>query len=84
MFKRFSKTIGLIVCAFTICMQTTAYAASEINMLDEPCPTSEDYGITPYADVIILKTRIHNGVAQYRHWNETRGYWVEDDWIDLP
>lgn len=48
-----------------------------------PCLTSEDYGISPYADVIVTKMRIHNGVAQYRHWNETRGYWVEPDWIDM-
>ena len=84
MFNRFSRTLGLIVFALVICMQTPAYAAAETNAVDEIYFSSEDYDITPYADVIILKTRIHNGVAQYRHWNETRGYWVEDDWIDLP
>mgnify|MGYP001044728487 CR=1 FL=1 len=83
LFRRFYKTIGLMVCAFTICMQTTAYAASDMNMINTPCMTSEDYEITPYADVIVFKTRIHNGKAQYRHWNETRGYWVEPDWIDM-
>lgn len=83
MFNRFSRTLGLIVFALVICMQTPAYAVAETNVVDEIYFSSED-DITPYADVIILKTRIHNGVAQYRHWNETRGYWVEDDWIDLP
>jgi len=35
------------------------------------------------ADVIVRKYRINNGVTQYRRWNETRGYWVDPDWIDL-
>lgn len=39
--------------------------------------------ITPRADVIIYKTRIYQGREQYRRWNETRGYWVDPDWIDL-
>ena len=44
---------------------------------------------TPYiksetrADVIETHYRYHNGKLQYRHWNVTRGRWVEDDWIDL-
>ncbi len=84
MFRRVCKTIGLIVCAYAICVQTTAtaYAFSDTNVIDTPCLT-ETQEVTPYADVIVLKTRIHNGKAQYRHWNETRGYWVEDDWIDI-
>lgn len=41
--------------------------------------------IQPYADVIVKKTRIHpvTGKLQYRHWNETKGCWVEPDWIDI-
>lgn len=35
------------------------------------------------ADVIVIKYRTNNGVLQYRRWNETRGYWVDPDWIDL-
>jgi len=83
LFKHFYKTICLVVCAFTICMQTTAYAAAGTEMIDKPNFTSEDQGIAPYADVIVLKTRILDGKVQYRHWNETRGYWVEPDWVDL-
>lgn len=39
------------------------------------------YGIMPLSDVIVLKMRVHNGRLQYRHWNETQGYWVEPYWI---
>lgn len=41
-------------------------------------------GIVPYADVIVTKFRILNGVNQYRRWNETRGRWEDPYWIDLP
>lgn len=40
-----------------------------------------DEGIVPYADVIVTKFRVVNGVTQYRRWNETKGYWVDSDWI---
>lgn len=40
--------------------------------------------ITPRADVIVVKTRYYKGKDQYRRWNETRGYWVDPDWIDAP
>ena len=39
--------------------------------------------MTPYADVIVVKTRIYNGRRQYRRWNETRGYWVDANWINM-
>ncbi|MCD7836695.1 MAG: hypothetical protein LUG83_08645 [Lachnospiraceae bacterium] len=35
------------------------------------------------ADVIITKYRTYNGVLQYRRWNETRGVWVDDEWITM-
>ena len=34
------------------------------------------------ADVIIYKTRIINGVRQYRRWNETKQCWVDPYWIN--
>lgn len=35
------------------------------------------------ADVIVTMYRVNNHKVQYRRWNETRGYWVDPDWIDL-
>ncbi len=83
MFKRLNKTICIVAFAFTICMQTTAHAAVGSIIIDNPSPTLKNQEITPYADVIVLKTRLLDGKIQYRHWNETRGYWVEPDWVDL-
>lgn len=37
----------------------------------------------PYADHIVIRTRTHNGVWQYRRWNATRAYWVDPYWIDM-
>ena len=36
------------------------------------------------AVLIVYKFRIYNGKQQYRRWNETRGYWVDPYWIDVP
>ena len=38
----------------------------------------------PCADVIVYKYRVENGKYKYRRWNETRGYWVDPYWIDVP
>jgi len=35
------------------------------------------------ADVIVKKYRVYNGKRQYRRWNETRGKWVDSEWIDI-
>ncbi len=42
---------------------------------------STNTSIEPRADVIVRKYRVLNGVVQYRRWNETRGVWVDADWI---
>lgn len=39
--------------------------------------------IEPKADVIVTKYRNYHGTLQYRRWNETRGYWVDKNWITL-
>lgn len=46
-------------------------------------PQSDKMSITPYADKIVTKYRVSNGVLQYRRWNQTQGYWVDPDWIDM-
>lgn len=39
--------------------------------------------IAPRADVIVTKYRDYHGVLQYRRWNETRGFWVDKEWITM-
>lgn len=59
--------------------------AAEPEAPDPVVTASSEEGIQPYSDVIELKLRIAaDGRVQYRHWNATRGRWVEPDWIYLP
>ena len=53
--------------------------ASEYDVEIEICLNK---GGMQRADVIVTKYRVNNGVVQYRRWNETRGYWVDPDWIN--
>ncbi|MBR5799715.1 MAG: hypothetical protein IKY23_06595 [Lachnospiraceae bacterium] len=73
------------VVAFAVCMAlisivnpNTAYAKSIENVQDVKIESGYTRG-----DVIVTKYRVHNGYYQYRHWNATQGYWVEDDWITI-
>ena len=79
------KKLFLAVGFICMCMaQFPAYAISTTETTAHIPVIMSSSGISPYADKIILRTRIHNGITQYRHWNETKGCWVEPDWIDLP
>ena len=74
-----------ILCALSaaLIMATSIPAAFAANV--PPVPTSGgEREIVPYADVIVYKYRIVNGRKQYRRWNETRGYWVDPYWLDIP
>lgn len=62
----------------------TALAAEEPEVPETGVTASSEEGIQPYSDIIELKLRTTaDGRVQYRHWNATRGYWIEPDWIDL-
>lgn len=76
--KRILCTLGA-----ALIMATSIPAAFAANVPPAPtsCGKSE---IVPYADVIIYRYRIANGRKQYRRWNETRGYWVDPYWLDVP
>lgn len=70
---------------FVVCMcvmQISAYAANSTDAVEESKEMCADIEITPHADIIELRTRIHNGVVQHRHWNRTKQCWVEPDWVN--
>lgn len=76
-----------IICTFCAMVMISAfvpvsYAAEHLPTT--PSSISSESEIVPHADVIVYAYRIHNGVQQYRRWNETRGYWVDPYWIDVP
>lgn len=73
--KRFVIGILAVMMVFgAVIPQSTVYADSIIKEMPKE---------SNRADVIVTKYRVYNGVLQYRRWNDTRGYWVDPDWIDL-
>lgn len=56
--------------------------AAEPEAPETGVTASSEEGIQPYSDIIETKIRqAADGRLQYRHWNATRGYWIEPDWI---
>ena len=75
-----------LFCALGIATILSANAPIAMAADIPPIPayqTSGDSIIAPYADVIVYKTRIYKGKQQYRRWNETRGYWVDPEWLPV-
>ena len=72
-------------CMIIICMSVVMLFTNPLILnAQEPATfTAEEDDGYMRADVIVTKFRVLNGKVQYRRWNETRGYWVDPDWIDL-
>lgn len=74
--------LSLLMClTVTFSLVATSVSASESIVSVQKSSSSQI--ITPYADVIVKIYRRHDDKLQYRRWNETRGYWVDSDWIDV-
>ncbi len=64
-------------------MAFSAMPASIPAMLQTPAAV-EAAEIEPRADVVYWVFRkLSDGTVQKRRWNATRGYWVDDYWIDV-
>lgn len=82
MYKKFAGLLLALVLANPVALA----CAADLDTVPQNAPvvqSSSDGEISPRADVIVTKYRINNGVYQYRRWNETRGYWVDSDWINI-
>ncbi len=81
MYKKFLCTLLMgisLVTAFPTVQAVDLSAAQDSNL------ALDGYSIvSPYADKIVVKYRIHNGKKQYRRRNETKNCWVDSHWIDL-
>lgn len=71
----------LIVWVLTETMGIQKLEAAEIQKVYMVSATEGE--IIPYADVIIIKYRMNNGKLEYRRWNETKGYWVDSEWLPV-
>lgn len=80
--KRF--LIAAAICASLFVVGPTVnVSAAEVEQDVQEQSVQNDIGVAPYADEIVMKFRVHNNKVQYRRWNQTRGYWVDKDWITL-
>ncbi len=78
MYKKFLCLFSAVMIACTAV--PFSYAAENVS---NSVQAEDDGSIVPYADVIVYKYRLLDGVIQYRRWNETRGYWVDPYWINM-
>ncbi len=80
----------LAVLGMLVAMSISTSVANAANEVDIPQGKNHFGGecvtvnkICPHADKIVKKYRYNNNVLQYRRWNETKGCWVDPDWIDV-
>ena len=74
------------VCAslFVVAPAVSVSAAEVESESQVQTIQNDDIGIAPCADEIVTKFRLYKKTKlQSRRWNQTRGYWVDKDWIDL-
>lgn len=81
--NQYKKIIsGLLL--LTAMLQPMAGASNVDIPAENTQNETSEVQIVPFADVIVRKYRLYNGKRQYRRWNDTRGYWVDKYWIDIP
>ena len=83
------KSFILLALAAMMLTGAAAVQAAEIpeqtTVLAGEIVSASDAEIEPRADVIVLKYRVDpvTGKWQCRRWNETKGCWVDPEWVDL-
>lgn len=77
--------MGICVTAVLAMMTFSVSAMENTSASNNQVSTGTCNSVTiqPYADVIVMKTRVYNGVTQYRRWNETKKCWVDPYWFTL-
>ena len=81
--KILRKLLVLLFVILTLCSACLPAYAATADCPPEIAAEGEGEGIEPRADVIVIKYRVKNGVYQFRRWNETQGYWVDPEWMDM-
>ena len=71
-----SILVGMAVVSLCALAQSSA-AATVVGT-----PVAVEAAETRAADIIQTKFRLYKGVLQYRRWNQTKGVWVDPEWIN--
>ena len=76
--------VATVCASLFVVMPTASVNAAEVEGDVQEQSVQNDIGVAPCADEIVTKFRLYKKTKlQYRRWNQTRGYWVDKDWIDL-
>ena len=83
--KKFLIAVAICASLFVVAPAVSVSAAEVESESQVQTIQNDDIGIAPCADEIVMKFRINvkTKQLQYRRWNQTRGYWVDKDWIDM-
>jgi len=76
--KKLSKILVASLLAGSLAGITPAMATSVVPVAETPLVEIGAVIVTPMADQFETYYRTLNGVWQYRIWNLTQGYWVND------
>lgn len=83
--KTAKKIILCVLAALTLASSTaiTSFAAESAAPAAVSVNAKAGGGetITPYADTIVWKYQLIDGVLYKRRWNQTKGVWVDPYWI---
>ena len=76
--------VATVCASLFVVAPAVSVSAAEVESEVQVQSEQSDIGIAPCADEIVTKFRLYKKTKlQYRRWNQTRGYWVDKDWIDL-
>lgn len=84
--KKLSRLLTAFCLAAILTSGTITASANTVEKEPEiPVTIASNSNVAvPYSDVIETYFRTTtDGRLQYRHWNATRGRWVEPHWIDI-
>ena len=77
------KKVLIALSVSLVLVASTSVGVSANEVVTVSTQTVDD-SIEPRADIIETKYRLTpDGRLQYRRWNSTRGYWVDDKWLDF-
>lgn len=77
------KLTMYIISAIILCSSFSMQVSAKEILLTEKVEVKQEVLVLVRAEIIETKYRLHEGLIQYRRWNSTYGYWVDDDWITL-
>ena len=82
--KKFLIAVAICASLFVVA-PAVSVSAAEVEPEVQTQNEQSKIGVAPCADEIVMKFRINvkTKQLQYRRWNQTRGYWVDKDWIDM-